>query len=290
LNKLIRILPIKTPDYKKAFLKAVSSRGFNKDVRKSRDILKIVNFLKSQGIDNEDVVYNLITEEIFLEKFKSAQSETDFNQGEFIQSELNRELNVREMELVKTKEELNRKSEEAENQTRLSKNLESKKSSLEVELGHYRNALNKLNKDVKKLQSRPLQANSQSSMNFEAEDQRKEKEKFKRQLKKHIDTEIALAKRKVFSRWQWNVFWNLLWVLPITVGSLAFILHPESNPSMTMDAPAIQTILGLVTLIVDGLFLYLVKMRFWDEGNMDKKLAKIPIPENLQAKLEELDK
>ena len=290
MNKLIRVLPIKTPNYKKAFLKAVSSRGFNKDVRKSRDILKIVNFLKSQGIDNEDVVYNLITEEIFLEKFKNAQNETDFNQGEFIQSELNRELNVREKELVKTKEELYSKSEEAENQTKLSRNLESKKSSLEEELGHYRNALNKLNKDVKKLQSRPVELNSQSSINFEAEEQKKEKEKYKRQLKNHINSEIALSNRKVFSRWQWNVMWNLLWVLPITIGSIVFILHPEIIPSTTMDASAIRTILGLVTLLVDGLFLYLVKMRFWDEGNMDKKLAKIPIPEKLQTKLEELEK
>lgn len=290
LNKLIRVLPIKTPNYKKAFLKAVSSRGFNKDVRKSRDILKIVNFLKTQGIDNEDVVYNLISEEIFLEKFKNAQNETDFNQGDFIQSELNKELNEREVELNKTKDELKRKAEEADNQTKKSKSLESKKSSLQEELIHYRNALTKLNKDVKKLQSRPVQSNSQTSINFKAEEQKKEKDKYKGQLKSHIETEIKAAKEKIFTRWQRNVLWNLLWVTPITVGSLILILFPSIMPSATIDSPSVRTILGLVILLVDGLFLHLVKIRFWDEVNKDKKLSKIPIPEKLQSKLDELEK
>ena len=289
LNKLVRVLPIKTPNYKKAFLKAVSSRGFNKDVRKSRDILKIVNFLKTQGIDNEDVVYNLISEEIFLEKFENAQNEADFNQGEFIESELNRELNERVVELDKTKNELSQKAKEADNQTKKSKTLESKRNSLQEELVHYRNAIMKLNKDVKKLQSIPVQSNTQASINFEAEEHKKEKDKYKSQLKNHIETEIRTAKKKMFTRWQWNVLWNLLWVIPITVSLLILILYPTIIPSATIDSSSTRTILGLVILLVDGVFLYLVKIRFWDEGNKDKKLAKIPTPEKLQSKLDELE-
>src|SRR5690606_4427267 len=106
LNKLVRVLPIQTSDYKKAFIKAVTSKGFHKDSSKSRDVLKIVNYLKSQGIDDERVVYNIISQDIFLEKYHKESQNEDFNQGEFIESELNREFKLFQEQLENTRKEL----------------------------------------------------------------------------------------------------------------------------------------------------------------------------------------
>jgi len=92
LNKLVKVLPIKTVDYKKAFIKAITTKGFYKNTRKSDDILKIVNYLKSKGINDEKVIYNLISEDIFLEKFREKSTDSSFNQGEFIESRLNLNL------------------------------------------------------------------------------------------------------------------------------------------------------------------------------------------------------
>lgn len=103
LNKLIRLLPIKiTSDYKKAFFKALSSRGFNKDIRKSRDIQKIVNYLKAHGIDNETVILNLISEDLFLEKFHEKQTNPE-ELDKFFEQELNRQLQTIQIQLEENK-------------------------------------------------------------------------------------------------------------------------------------------------------------------------------------------
>ena len=103
LNKLIRLLPIKiTSNYKKAFFKALSSRGFNKDIRRSRDIQRIVNYLKAHGIDNETVILNLLSEDLFLEKFHELQSNPE-DLDKFFEQELNKQLLIIQSQLEETK-------------------------------------------------------------------------------------------------------------------------------------------------------------------------------------------
>jgi len=246
------------------------------------------NILKSKGIDNEEIIYNLISEDIFLEKYKNNQKDPEFDQREFIESEINREFKEREEELKRTRDELYQKSEEVTTQSEKNKSLKTKKISLEEELGHYKVALKSLKKDVKKLQNRPAQPVTQSIINFEAEEQRKEAEKYRNQLKKQIEGEIKQHKEKIFKVWQKNVWWNLIWVILLTFSSLIVILFPDIIPNSTIDKMSIRTILGVLILLVDGLFLYLIKIRYWDENNKDKKFAKLPLPNNLRSKLDEL--
>lgn len=289
LNQLVRVLPIKTDDYKKAFLKAVTAKGFNKDVQKSHDILRIVNYLKVQGIDDEHVIYNLISEDIFLDKYRKSKNIPDFNQGEFIESELNREFKKREDELLQTKQALSEKENETNVKTKQTETLQEKKYNLESELELYKKSLKSLQSDFRKLENKPVVSVIQTQLNFEVEtDNKVQVKKLKEKLRDQINGEINTFKEIIIKRWQIRIWWNLLWVVPTTIGCILIILYPSLIPNSTIDSISIRFLLGILVLLIDGIFLMLIKMRFWDEGNKQKKLENIKIPEKLLNKLKEL--
>lgn len=107
LNRLVKTLPIKVvDDHKKAFIKAVTSRGFNQDIAKTSDILKFVNYLKERGIDDEEIISNLVSEEIFLTNYSKYDDKGDSNLDEFIESEINKVIKQKQSELEKFQKEL----------------------------------------------------------------------------------------------------------------------------------------------------------------------------------------
>jgi hypothetical protein len=294
LNRLVRVLPIKTDDYKKAFIKAVTSRGFNKDTAKSRDILKIVNYLKSQGVDDEKVVYNIISRDIFLEKYHEKQDEEGFNQGEFIESELNREFKEVQSKLGSTEEELLKLSDLANVKSEENKKLESTKEILESDLTQYESALTKLNKRVKQLENqKPLNVN-QGALNFEAEDAKmeagKEKDKankLSKKLKNEVLDQIENEKILEVTRWQRQIWWNLFWVIPILLAALFFIFPHEWNP-ITEQKNRFTTS-GIITVPVMAIFFLLLRTRYWDEGNKQKRKENHKLSDKLKAKLNEIE-
>lgn len=289
LNRLVKLLPIKTTDYKKAFIKAVTSKGFNKDVQKSHDILKIVNYLKTHGIDDEQVVYNLISKDLFLEKYRKNKTNSDFDQGEFIESELNREFKEREQELIKTKKTLHEKEKEAQSKTEQTKTLVIKKETLETDLDIYKKSIKRLQSDVKRLEKRDQQSSNQSQINFEAEEKKAEADNFKKRLRQQIENEIESFKSTNLNLWQKKIWWNLFWVVPLTIFCLSIILFPSIIPTLNIDTTSIRIILGIMLLLVDGIFLLLIRMRYWDEGNIQNRIKNTKIPKDLQAKINELD-
>lgn len=291
LNKLVRILPIKTPDYKKAFLKAVTSKGFNKDLRKSRDILKVASFLKDQGIDDEKVIYNMVSEDIFLERYQNKGLTKDFNEEEFFESELNSQFRVREQELVAIRTALEEQSAITSETTTKYKQLQGKESRVEEELDVYKRSLSKLQSDFHKLENRQgSDQSSQSVINFEAEQAKNELNVTRRELRSQINEQIKVFLDGKISKWKKNIWWNLLWVLPLTIFSLVLILFPNDFLSgVTMDKTSIRTILALFLFLGDGIFLYLIRSRYWDEGNKQKKRENIEIPEELISKQREYE-
>lgn len=288
LSKLVKVLPIVTDDYKKAFIKAVTSKGFNKDVRKSHDILRVVNYLKSQGIDDEQVVYNMITEDIFLEKYKERRKASDFNEQEFFESELNRELKAREHELEQTKNDLKDQKIKTMEASDSKAELEGKKESLEVELELYSKAIKKLNLDLAIAQKAATTIVNQSQIDFEGADARLAISDTQQKLKIQIQGEIDAFKKRKFSKWRKVIWWNLLWVIPIISGGIWVILYPDTIFDAEMDSTSIRVILGLLTLSVGGIFVYLIKSRYFDEGNKQKKMENIKPPKELLEKLENL--
>jgi hypothetical protein len=288
LNKLVKVLPIKTDDYKKAFIKAITSKGFNRDVQKSQDIQSIVNYLKSQGIDNEEVVYNLISEELFLEKYKKEQYKPGFNQGDFIESQLNVVILAREGELQKTREELAKQSEEATTKGLVAQELAFKKQSLEQERELYKNAAVKLSKDLNKEQRRGKQVTAALSIDFEAEERNKEVNQLKFQNAALFTKLQEDYRDKAFRKWQQLVWWNLFWALPITIIMLILMFDAFLTFPTGFDAGTQKIVFSSIIVVIDGFFGFLVKSRYFDEGNMDKRKQRIKLPAELNPILFQL--
>ena len=294
LNKLVRVLPIQTKDYRKAFIKAVTSKGFHKDPSKSRDVLKIVNYLKSQGIDDERVVYNIISKDIFLEKYHRESQKEDFNQGEFIESELNREFKRFQEQLEKTRKELSLTTETANTRAEENKKLEAKKSNLEFDIKQYENALKKVNKRVRSLEKAVDAGSSQEKINFEAGEAnakaQKEKEKaeaLKKKLRIEIEDQIEKEKYTDVRKWQRKTWWHLLWVIPCVFAALFFVLPLEQNP-ITDQANRYKTASAIMVPVI-LVFLYLIQNRLWNEGNIKARKENHRVSEGLRNKLRELE-
>jgi len=294
LNKLVRVLPIQTTDYKKAFIKAVTSKGFHKDSSKSRDVLKIVNYLKSQGIDDEKVVYNIISQDIFLEKYHRESQNENFDQGEFIESELNREFKLFQEQLENTRNELESTSKTANERAEENQKLEVRKSILESDVQQYEKALKKVNKRVESLEKSVGASSGQSRINFEegeakakAEREKEHVEILKKKLRNEIEDQIEKEKIANVRRWQHKTWLHLFWVIPCGLIALFFVLPLDQNP--ITDQENRYKVAGVIMVPVILVFLYLVQNRFWNENNIKARRDNHKTSESLKNKLRELE-
>jgi len=105
LSRLTKFLPVKTDDYKRAFIKAIASPVFsNKATRfSSQTSIKTVAYFNAMGIDNERLMLNFITDDHFLKEFSTKNSNPD-ELKTFVESTLGKkftELEDREKNLTK---------------------------------------------------------------------------------------------------------------------------------------------------------------------------------------------
>ena len=295
LSKLVRILPIKTTNYKKAFIKAITTRGFNKDPQKSNDILKIVSYLRKQGIDDETLIYDLISKELFLETYNKSSKSQEFDEGRFIESELNIIVKSKQEILDKTKVELDSRNRELENKNFENKELKEKeielvekKETIESDIIIYQKSIKKLQKDVKRLEDSLEKPTTQSKINFDAEKEKEENVKLKKKLKKEIENKIKIFKQGKLKKWQNEVWLHLLWVAPVTALGFLFILGVLKIQGLAYDQNSLRIISGVIVLIVDGVLVKLVLNRY-DEGQIQKRLENTEIPDFLKKELEDLE-
>jgi len=285
LTRLVKVLPVKTNDYKKAFIKAVTSKGFNKDVKKSHDIQKIVNFLKTQGIDNEDLIYNLISKDLFLEKYNEYSNKEDFDKKEFIESELNREFKKKDKELNEIKEKIEIEKQKSENNEEQKSIREEKYSVLESQFKLYQNAVKSLKSEIDKLKSGEQKTKpEQKLIDFEKATLQKELDKKNTQLKSQIEEDIILFKSQRIKNWQRLIWWNLIWVIPLTAITFLVIFNPEILLLSKQDITSIKIILGFFALLFDGLFVYLIKSRYFDENNKRSKYESLILSKELKER------
>ena len=69
LHKIRLLQPIKTNDYKKAFVQAITSKVFGRDSSRSVQIQSVVEICKNIGIDNPEYLFNRLTDDLFLDEF-----------------------------------------------------------------------------------------------------------------------------------------------------------------------------------------------------------------------------
>lgn len=291
LDKLTRVLPVQTKDYKKAFVKALTTKGFHRNGKKSRDILKLVNYLKKKGIDNTDIIYNLISEDLFLDKLKVEQNLTDFNQDEFISSEINRQFLRAQDDLQKANSILKATTEEKQQTEEQNLQLQKDQEKAAVLVDQYSNALKTLHLKVKKVENQKSTV-IQGSIDFAAATEKQklseENEKLKRELKFQAEEDVENYREQHLKKWQRKVWWNLFWVIPVIIG-LLFILVP--NPYFHLEESdttnrQIDIIIKLAGILLSLFFFSLVWYRYFNEGAKSKKKQNVRIPIDLKKRLD----
>lgn len=97
LFKLLRFLPLDTDDYKDSFIKMLSVPNIssNKDSRISSQALRSVAKFKAMGIENEDLILECITDDIFIKKLGS---EVEFSENDRIIVENKYDLKIKELQ------------------------------------------------------------------------------------------------------------------------------------------------------------------------------------------------
>jgi hypothetical protein len=269
LGKLIKILPIKTDDYKKAYFKALTARGFNKDTKRSEDIINIVNYLKDQGIDNEEIINNLISEDLFLEKYKEeSKSNPSFNSGIFIEGVLNKQFSEKQLELSRAKDELSKIKTDALNVTSENSILLKQINEKVLVTQIYDNAIKELNKKVTKLENTRVVNTPQLDITFESE-----KDETIKKLLKEIQDEKLKAKNIELKRelrsWQIRSLRFLLITIPVLIASLILVkvYSEEMENSKWYLSILIPVIAGALNIFVFGV----IFIRFFNDSNIEAR-------------------
>ncbi len=296
LNKLQRILPIQTPDYKQAFLKAITTKGFYKDAKQSQNILSIVNYLKAQGIDNEEVIYNIVTQDIFLEKYSKKKEKAEFDEGEFINSEINRQFNEAQSKLANAEDELIQVRTDSTLSQKEKEEALMKKEHYEMLFQQYEKAASSLTQRIKRLEKNADNIGKQKSLDFEGEEEKNklqlENVKYKKLYKKQIEEEIEDYKIKELKRWQKKIWWHLLWVIPSLIFSGLVTFSSPYNPLEIIGMNTekiVNIIVGTVLLLINIILVSLIRYRYFNESSKKAKFDKIKLSPELISKLENVD-
>jgi hypothetical protein len=293
LNKLIRLLPIKiTSDYKKAFFKALSSRGFNKDIRKSRDIQKIVNYLKAHGIDNETIILNLISEDLFLEKFHEKQANPE-ELDKFFEQELNKQLETIQVQLVETKGKI-------ETLESSFKDKEGQVNGLVVELGErvsneklLSQAVVQLSRKIGILEKKDKPDANQMTIGFVNTENQDKISALEYELKKEFQKKRDDYLKAKLKEWRWYT-WKMLIIsiVLIIIALLVYVSFNNWNISVATDKLfsiatdkvylAILMIIGAVCLLLFEYFIIQnLYSKYCDIQNINAFKQYIKYPEDL---------
>lgn len=272
LNRLVKLLPIKTDNYKRAFIKAITARGFNKDIRKSHDIIRLVNYLKDLGIDNEDLVYSVISRDLFIRNFSEFEDEKDSKA--FVESEVNKVFDETLKELEKTKEHLEANIQEQIRMQVKAQELaeekglaEEKKKEVESNLKIYTDALTKLKKriDILERDRSDKPTSKQGNIDF-TEPLRKENEKLKISLKEIEEREVAEYKNQRVRRWKrWSSF---LLVISIILSGLLIYFLPSSLDLLKVG----------ITILLNGISGPIFILRHFNESNIKAYRERVQCP------------
>jgi len=300
LNKLVKLLPIKTPDYKKAFLKAVSSRGFYKEQQKSNEIIQIASYLKKHGIDNESVIFNLISEKLFMDKYRQESTKNDFNSDTFFESELNNIFNQKEKEIQATKAKLTELDEITKKEKEEKEKLRIQNEEKQSDLTMLNTAIIQLNKQIKILEERSTKNVSEPVLNFEAAEMISEintlKTNLNKERKKNIefsnDQRKFLRNKYIKKNFFWWRFKSFIWIiaLPLLFLFLYLIfkdssLFPDKPIERSIDffltTTLVKGLLVIITIIYQAIFISIFTSKFF-QTNVSKFEEHIEIPIELK--------
>jgi len=214
LKKLLKYAPVKSDDYRRAFINTLSTPALDNNSFTSKIVVRSVKYFHNMGISDEKMILDCIKDEMFLNKFKELESNQELL-NEFVESALQSNYKKLNDELIEKQGLLEIKTnaltdisdhlkENIEENDKLNESVKSLKETLQI----YNVTINRQNKVTVKNSV----TNAQLTLDDEKKNQKTEKgfkslmnenEKLKQIIKEKED-------KSKFIAWRIKGFWNFL--------------------------------------------------------------------------------
>ncbi|MDB5004691.1 MAG: hypothetical protein JWQ34_2916 [Mucilaginibacter sp.] len=110
LKKLLKYSPVKSDDYRRAFVKTISTPALDNNYHTSKVTIRSVKYFYNMGISDEKLILSAIKDEIFLSKFKEFESDAEILK-EFVEAEIQKKYSQLSDTLGDVEGKLNRSNE-----------------------------------------------------------------------------------------------------------------------------------------------------------------------------------
>jgi len=183
IKKIRPFLPMVTKNYRKAFIASLTAPSLARedDTKREESVItqKSMNYFKSLGIDDEEVICSIIKRELFLEEF--SQHEQENTAEDFIKSEVSKEIDKLQAKHLELEKQITTLKETAEAR------LEKQKQELQQAKDEKERAEIKKQSKIDKLL---LTIKEKEALEEQLKKLKKEREKFSKE--KSIETKTSL--------------------------------------------------------------------------------------------------
>jgi hypothetical protein len=218
LKKLLNYSPVKSDDYRRAFIRTLSTPALDSNSFTSKIAIRSVKYFYNMGISDEKMILNCIKDEMFLNKFKELESNREVLDA-FVESQIQQNYKKLNEELNELEESIDKKNElirEINNQS--NENLiTNEKLSSEVDI--LKNTLNVYYVTLNQFKDRSKKnIVNQNQLTIDDEKKNVEQDRsislFKEKNQQLLNRVQLLEKDKIYSKWKNK---SLLYLIPIII-------------------------------------------------------------------------
>jgi hypothetical protein len=218
LKKLLKYSPVKSDDYRRAFIKTLSTPALENNSYTSKIAIRSVKYFYNMGISDEKMILNCIKDEMFLSKFKELESNSELL-DEFVESEiqknyqkLSEDLNDLEELVVKKNELLSEVHNQSSENLIINEKLAGEVDLLKSTLNVYNVTINQLKNKTKRNSSNPNQLTIDDEKKTLVEE--KSLKLIKDENERLLLRVTLLENDKLFAKWK-NL--SLIYLIPIAI-------------------------------------------------------------------------
>jgi len=221
LKKLLKYSPVKSDDYRRAFIKTISTPALDNNSFTSRIAIRSVKYFHNMGISDEKMILNCIKDEMFLNKFKELEINSELL-DEFVESQIQKNYQILNDNLIELEKSLDTKNELIHEINDQSKHNMVNNEKLAGEVDILKNTLKVYNVTINQLRNKSKKGVSISNqLTIEDEKAKVSEEQstffFKEENQKLHGIILKLEADKLFRKWRNKSLFLLIPVIIIFI-------------------------------------------------------------------------
>lgn len=293
LRKFRVFLPVNTSDYQNAFLRAISSKTYEPKKKYSIAAQASVEEFRRLGIDNEELMFDCISKDVFLNDLQIAQEK---GEGKiFVESELNKryEEQLQEQQIIQRQldiiaQDKRRIEEEKEGIIEENQLMRLEKTDKEAEINSFKRKLDKVTKKVKSYENSITNISKQIQIGFEDKEKKELVEKVKKLEEENKKAAAKQKQRQLEDFYKQKVRkWRKDYLIKLFIGTIVLMII-ISIALIRNNYDFIGTLQFFYKdwgASVSGIYVSIAGKfgydRFWSHSNIENFKKSLPIPDHL---------